>query len=115
MNGPLRATEVLWVLITRQGRPEAPSEHEPLALPLATETKRQGKADSPLRGGGGGVCLCIRVTGFDLAETEKPPRPIKGFFRESHKYRGLIFKRAVVMASKWRKWLPCLASKPRDR
>lgn len=26
-------------LITRQGLPEAPSEHEPLALPLATETK----------------------------------------------------------------------------
>lgn len=61
-----------------------------------------------------GVCLCLSVTGLNLAETEKPPHPIKGFFRESHKYRGLIFKRVVVMASKWRKWLPCLASKPRD-
>lgn len=27
-------------LITRQGQPGAPSEHEPLALPLATEDQR---------------------------------------------------------------------------
>lgn len=35
----LRRLECSGSLITRQGQPEAPSEHEPLALPLATETK----------------------------------------------------------------------------
>lgn len=62
--------------------------------------------------------MCLSVTGLNLAETEgeKPPHPHKGLFRESHKYRGLVFKRGALIASKWGKWLPCLARKPpRDR
>lgn len=43
-------------LITRQGQPGAPSEHEPLALPLATETKDTATT-VPLRGGCVFVCL----------------------------------------------------------
>lgn len=46
LAGPGHVSGALWqlkcsgCLITRQGQPEAPSEHGPLALPLAAETKR---------------------------------------------------------------------------
>lgn len=45
VSGAGSREQVLWwlkrsdSLITRQSQPEAPFEHEPLALPLATETK----------------------------------------------------------------------------
>lgn len=42
VSGVLRQLKCSGSLITRQGQPEAPSEHEPLALPLATKTKRNG-------------------------------------------------------------------------
>lgn len=80
MNGPLRQLKCSGSLITRQGQPEAPSEHEPLALPLAAETKRHGNADPSV-----GRRWRVGVTGLNLAGTEKPPYPIKGFFKESHK------------------------------
>lgn len=79
MNGPLWQLKCSGSLITRQGQPEAPSEHEPLALPLATETKRHSNADPSVGR------RWVGVTGLNLAETEKPPHPIKDFFKESHK------------------------------
>lgn len=65
-------------------------------------------------------CVCVGVCGCKVwlwqdsiwQRQREAPSPHKRFFRESHKYRGLLFKRAAVMASKWWKWLPSPASKP---
>lgn len=43
----LRRPKCSGCLITRQGQPEAPSEHEPLALPLATKTKDKATTVHP--------------------------------------------------------------------
>ena len=77
VSGALRRPKLSGSLITRQGQPEAPSEQEPLALPLATETKDHATAILLL----GRVCVCVC---FDCDSTqsgrdrEKPPHPMKG-------------------------------------
>lgn len=117
-RGPV-ATQVLWSPDYKAGPAGGPIWARATG---ATASRRDKKTQRLplLRGGGRGVrvggCACLCLTALNLAETERQklpsPHKKKRFFRESHKYRGLIFKREVVMASKWRKWLPCLASKP---
>lgn len=65
-------------MITRQGQPGAPYEHEPLALPLATEDQRNCIYCLTGRRVWVYVGAQCSVTGLSLAKTERSPSPHKG-------------------------------------
>lgn len=118
-QGPA-ATKVLWFLDYKAGPARGPFWARATGATASHRDKKTRQLQ--LLHGVAAVCewvgvhVCIWLWQYSIwqRQREKPPHPMKGFFRASHKYRGLIFKRAVVIASKWRKWLPCLACKPRD-